>query len=62
MSSRFRDLVLEVHGEERWIAVGLIEDVHVTVVFTRRAAAIRLISMRRSRHEERRKYQNVFGG
>ncbi|HEY6433150.1 MAG TPA: BrnT family toxin [Acetobacteraceae bacterium] len=51
-----------VPGEVRWIATGLIEDVHVTVVFTERGSATRIISMRRARDDERRKYQEVFKG
>jgi uncharacterized DUF497 family protein len=50
-----------VHGEQRWLAIGVLDDVHVTVVFTKRSTAIRLISMRRARDEERREYQTVFG-
>jgi uncharacterized protein (DUF4415 family) len=42
-----------VGGEEREIATGLIDDCYVTVVFTRRASVIRIISLRRARHGER---------
>lgn len=49
-------------GEERWLAIGLIDGLPATVIFTRRQNAIRIISLRRSRHEERRKYHEVFGG
>jgi uncharacterized protein len=50
-----------VDGEQRWLAVGTIDDVFVTAVFTRRGPVIRVISMRRARDEERERYQQVFG-
>lgn len=49
-------------GEVRWMAVGVLDDVYVTVIFTRRASTIRLISMRSARREERERYQALFGG
>ncbi len=49
-----------VDDEQRWLAVGMIEDVHVTAVFTHRGDAIRIISIRKARDAERRKYQEVF--
>jgi uncharacterized DUF497 family protein len=49
-------------GNEQFsIAIGMIEDVYVTAIFTRRGSAIRLISMRRARRNERKRYQAVFG-
>lgn len=51
----------EKDGEVREIATGLIDDVMATVVFTRRDGAYRIISLRRARRDERRKYQEVFG-
>lgn len=51
-----------VGGEERWIATGMIGDLHVTIIFTLRGDVTRIISMRRARHEERQRYQDVFGG
>ncbi len=50
-----------VGGEDRWMAVGMIEDVHVTVIFTRRGTVIRLISMRRARDDERKRHQALHG-
>jgi uncharacterized protein len=49
-------------GEERFHAIGLIEGRWVTVVFTFRSEAIRVISFRRARHEERQTYQELYGG
>ena len=44
-------------GEPRLLAVGRIEDRHYTAVFTERAGKVRLISVRRSRVEERDLYE-----
>ena len=51
-----------VDGEQRWLAIGMINDDFVTAVFTWRGPVIRIISMRRSRNDEREKYQEVYGG
>ena len=51
-----------VPREKRWLAVGTIDDVYVTTIFTRRGDTIRIISMRRARDGERRQHQEVFGG
>jgi uncharacterized DUF497 family protein len=51
-----------VTGELRWLATGMIDDLTVTVVFTRRGDAIRLISLRRARRGERAHYHKLFGG
>ncbi|MEO0015315.1 MAG: hypothetical protein RLZZ535_3704 [Cyanobacteriota bacterium] len=47
-------------GEERWLAVGLLEDLEVTIIYTKRQDKTRIISMRRSRHEERRAYCQLY--
>jgi hypothetical protein len=47
--------------EERYLAIGIIEGRFVTVVYTTRSEAIRIISFRRARHEERQKYQELYG-
>ncbi|HUZ91365.1 MAG TPA: BrnT family toxin [Methylocella sp.] len=51
-----------VDGEQRWLAIGTIDDVYVTAVFAMRGSVIRIISTRRARNDERKKYQEVFGG
>jgi uncharacterized DUF497 family protein len=51
-----------VDSEIRWLATGIINEVYVTAIFTRRDQIIRLISMRRARDEERRQHQKVFAG
>jgi uncharacterized protein len=49
-------------GEDRFLAVGVFEGRYVTVVCTTRTEAIRIISFRRARHEERQTYQKLYGG
>jgi uncharacterized protein len=46
--------------EERFLAVGVLEGRLVTAVYTIRSGAIRIISFRRARHEERQKYQELY--
>ena len=65
VSAVFEDphvVVPSVHKseEERFLAVGLLEGRYVTVVYTVRAEAIRIISFRRARREEREKYQDLY--
>jgi uncharacterized DUF497 family protein len=57
-------VVPSIYGgvEERFLAIGLFEGRYVTVVYTIRSEAIRIISFRRARHEERQKYQELYGG
>jgi len=49
------------HGEQRYIAYGVLEGRIIAVVFTWRGEARRLISARRARRHERQDYQGVFG-
>ena len=46
------------HGEERFKAVGRVDEVFITVVYTDRDAVRRIISARRSRRNERRDYND----
>jgi uncharacterized protein len=48
--------------EERWIAIGSLENRLIAVVFTRRADVIRIISARRARKNEERAYRNAKMG
>jgi uncharacterized protein len=48
------------HGEQRYIAYGVVEGRIIAVVFTWRGTVRRLISARRARTHERRHYQNLF--
>ena len=50
------------NNEERWIAIGLLESRFITVVFTRRADAFRIVSARRARKNEAREYRNAKMG
>jgi uncharacterized DUF497 family protein len=43
--------------EPRMLAIGVLEGKHWTAVFTERAGRIRIISVRRSRHEEWKIYE-----
>lgn len=49
-------------NEERWVAVGALENKLIAVIFTRRAGAIRIISARRARKHEERAYRNAKMG
>jgi uncharacterized DUF497 family protein len=44
--------------ETRWLAIGSVDRLLITVVFTLREERIRIISARRSRISERRRYGN----
>ena len=50
------------HGEIRRVAVGLLEGIEFTCVFTMRGEVARIISVRRSRHEERDRFWKVWRG
>ncbi len=50
------------NNEERWIAIGFLEDRLPAVVFTRRADVIRIISARRARKNEESEYRNAKVG
>ena len=49
-------------NEERWIAVGSLDERLIAVVFTRRADSIRIISARRARKDEESAYRNAEMG
>ncbi len=57
-----RVLATAVDAEERWLVLGLLEFVVIAVIYTLRGDAVRIISMRRARHGERRAYREAFGG
>lgn len=48
--------------EERYLAIGLLQERYVAVIYTIRNKTIRLISFRRARHEERRYYETLYRG
>lgn len=47
------------YGERRWIGMGLIDDAVVIIVYTLRGQKIRVISVRRANHHERKIYQKA---
>jgi uncharacterized DUF497 family protein len=49
------------HGEERYLAVGSLDNRYVTVVYTLRHGRCRLISARKARKNEREAYCKAFG-
>lgn len=48
-------------NENRYVTVGKLAERYVAIVWTKRENAIRLISLRRARDEEKRKYCTLFG-
>ncbi|WP_299842121.1 BrnT family toxin [uncultured Paracoccus sp.] len=55
---------IDAHSESepRYMAIGLAEDQVISVVFTRRDSAIRIITARRARRNEREYFRALFGG
>jgi uncharacterized protein len=51
-------LIRHSNNEERWIAIGETEGRIITVVFTRRRDALRIISARRARKNEERQFHS----
>ena len=50
------------NDDVRYMAVGELDEMLYTIVFTRREEKIRIISFRRSRDEEKRKYCQLYDG
>lgn len=44
------------HGEERWLAIGLMEGVAIAFAYTKRGERIRIITARRANRYERETY------
>jgi uncharacterized protein len=49
------------HGEERFVTIGLLEGRFLAAVWTWREGRVRLISVRRARDAEKRRYRNLHG-
>ena len=47
--------------EERWLTIGELNGVVIAVVWMWRGRAIRVITMRRARDGEKRRYQALYG-
>ena len=50
-----------VKDEERWMATGRMNDIVVTMIFTKRENVIRSISLRSARRGERKAYEALLG-
>lgn len=48
--------------EDRWIAVGLLDGLEIAVIYTLRGGTCRIITARRARTNERRRYHENFPG
>lgn len=48
-------------AEERWLSIGELNGRLLAVVWTRREASIRIITMRRARDGEAKRYRAAFG-
>lgn len=51
-----------VTGEHRVMAIGRLGERHVALIYTMRADAVRMISLRPAREGERDEYRKIFGG
>ena len=47
--------------EERFLAIGILKGRFVTASYTIRHEALRIISFRKARYAERKKYQELYG-
>jgi len=47
-------------AEKRFVTIGMIENIALAVIWTERADAMRIISFRRARDEEKRTYHALF--
>jgi hypothetical protein len=56
------DEARSIGDEIRRMAIGILEGRHVTIIFTERHGAIRVISLRKARRRERERHQAIFGG
>jgi uncharacterized DUF497 family protein len=57
---RQRSAVRTQGGEERWLAMGRIEGRVMVCVYTARAGAYRIISLRAARAKEKKLYEEAF--
>lgn len=58
--SPYFEFPLKTEGEPRWGVIGRIASVFWTAIITKRSEKIRIISVRRSRYEEKQAYQSRF--
>jgi uncharacterized protein len=50
------------YGETRFITVGYLDGRMVSIAWTRREGAYRIISMRKSNDREQKRYSSILGG
>ena len=50
------------YGEKRFIGIGILYNIEISVVYTRRRNKIRIISARRASKDERKKYCSIYQG
>lgn len=50
------------NNEERFVAIGFLDDRPIAIIFTRRGEVVRIISARRARKNEERAYRNAKMG
>ena len=50
------------YGERRFFGIGVLHNIEISVVYTRRKNKIRLISARRARKDERQRYRDLYQG
>jgi uncharacterized DUF497 family protein len=48
-------------GEERWVSIEESDNEMIAVIWTRRGSAIRIITIRKARDEEKRRYRSLYG-
>jgi hypothetical protein len=48
-------------SEERWLSLGELNGQLIAIVWTQRNQAIRIVTMRRTRDEEKRQYRAIYG-
>ena len=44
------------NDEDRWMAVGMVDGIEIAVIYTIRGDRVRIVTVRRARHGERRAY------
>jgi uncharacterized DUF497 family protein len=49
-------------AQERWVSIGELEYEIIAIVWTWRGSAIRIITMRKARDEEKRRYRALYRG
>ena len=48
------------YGEKRFFGIGVLRDIEISVIYTRRRKNIRIISARRARKDERQRYRSLY--